>query len=207
MALCRFLEQTVSEDAICYDIGANLGYHTLIMARRASRGRVFAFEPLVEAAAILLRNLSANSVANVVLVSKAVAATGGVIGLGRDITIDQAAIRWWGDGDSVHCPFRCECVSVDEFVAAGNPAPTFMKIDVEGAESEVLAGAIDSLRRFRPAIICETHGAEQAKSVYEIVTEAGYTSLFKVTTEVLPIHSAFSMPANMHEGHVFAIGR
>lgn len=203
LRLCQLLEQTVTPDAVCYDIGANLGYHALIMARRASAGHVFAFEPLPEAVDILRRNMIANAETNVILVTKAVAASGGVIQMGCDITVDQAAIRWSADGDSLHRPFRCECVSVDEFVAAGNPPPTFIKIDVEGAESEVLDGAIDCLKRFRPAIICETHGAEQTKRVYEILKENGY-SLSKVAATLSPIESVEAMPTNWLEGHVFA---
>jgi|GEM_PF-5358155 len=203
LALCRFLETVVQEDAVCYDIGANLGYHTLIMARRASRGHVFAFEPLPEAAGILGRNIRENQIGNVALVDKAVFNKSGLITLGRDLSIDQAAVRWAADDECIHRPFTCEAVRVDDFVSAGNAAPTLVKIDVEGAETEVLSGAVETLARFHPLVVCETHGVHAAGNVFWILREAGY-SLFNVAGRLSPIDSFAGMPKNMYEGHVFA---
>ena len=202
LAACQFMQSMIGQDAICYDIGANLGYHTLIMARQASQGLVFAFEPLPEVGVILERNVVANQISNVELVKKAVTSTSGSVSLVRNISIDQAVIRWAGDGDPMHQTFICESISVDDFVKAGNPAPTFIKIDVEGAEIEVLSGAADTLLHFRPLVMCEIHGTNAAR-VYQILHASGYR-LFSVGESITLIDSVATMPTNMYEGHVFA---
>jgi FkbM family methyltransferase len=200
---CQFMQHAISENAVCYDIGANLGYHTLIMARQASRGIVFAFEPLPEAFLILSKNMAANQVRNVVLLNEAVTETGGSVSLGHDRSIDQAAIRWADDRDPMHRTFTRPSTSVDGFVRAGNPAPTFIKIDVEGAEGEVLSGAADTLRQHRPLILCETHGEASAVRLYQLLRQNDY-QLFNVSDRLTTVDSVADMPRNMHDGHVVA---
>jgi len=200
---CKFMQSVIDENDICYDIGANLGYHALIMARKASLGRVFAFEPLREVGRILERNVIENSISNVEWVQKAVTSSSGTISLGRNIAIDQAAIRWAGDRDPMCETFNCESVSVDDFVASGKPAPSFMKIDVEGAEVEVLSGATKTLIYYKPLVLSETHGVDAAVGVYRILHECGY-ELFNVNKDFAPIVSETDMPISMYEGHVFA---
>jgi FkbM family methyltransferase len=200
---CRFMERVLENNNICYDIGANLGYHTLIMARKVVGGRVFAFEPLYEAAAILERNLISNCLRNVILVKKAVTSKSGTISLGWNISIDQAAIRWASDSNRLYQPIVCDSTTIDDFIKAGNPPPTFIKIDVEGAEVDVLRGAIETLMQIRPSVMCETHGADNAAKVYEILHGVGYR-LFNVSQNVIPVDSINDMPTNMYEGHVYA---
>ena len=199
---CQFMKSVIKQDAVCYDIGANLGYHSLIMARQASHGLVVAFEPLPDIARIYKRNMAVNQFSNVKLVIKAVTSSSGSISLGRDISIDQAAMRWAEDCDFMHQTFVCKSISVDDFVNDGNPAPTFIKIDVEGAETEVLSGAVDTLLNNKPLVMCEIHGTNAAK-VYRILNESGY-ELFNVGDELTLIDSVSSMPTNVDEGHVFA---
>lgn len=200
---CQFMQRVIRHDSVCYDIGANLGFHTLVMARRASEGIVFAFEPLPEAGRIFERNMLMNGIDNAVLIRKAVTRATGSVALGRNITIDQAAAAWTGMRDPIHQVFTCESVNVDDFVGAGNSPPGFIKIDVEGAETEVLMGAINTLSHFQPLVICETHGTGAARDVYQILVENGYR-LFAVGRSLTPIMSVTGMPANMHEGLVFA---
>jgi hypothetical protein len=70
------------------------------------------------------------------------------------------------------------CCSIDDLVAAGRPAPTVLKIDVEGAEFDVLRGAAHTIRTHRPHILLATHdvhlpGVE--KQCTEFLKDAGYT--------------------------------
>ncbi len=202
---CCFLQKTVPEDAVCYDIGANIGYHTLIMAHSANNGGlVYAFEPIPEVCEVLIRNTQINNLHNVVVVNKVVSRESGTLSLIRNIDIDQAIMSAETKKNN---PFRetitCAATTIDEFVAAGNRSPSFLKIDVEGAEVDVLAGAIDTLRKYHPIIACETHGLARARGVYEILTDLNY-ELFCVNAGIVPIDSVTQMPNNMYEGHVFA---
>ena len=202
---CYFLQKAVSEGAVCYDIGANIGYHTLIMARSANNGGVvYSFEAIPEVCEVLTNNAKINNLHNVVVVNKVVWRESGTLTLIRSIDIDQAAVSTKTKKSN---PLRemiiCDATTVDDFVAAGNRPPSFLKIDVEGAEVNVLAGAADTLTSYHPMILCETHGVIPAQGVYETLVNLNY-ELFCVNVNMVPIESVTQMPNNMYEGHLFA---
>lgn len=85
----------------------------------------------------------------------------------------------------------------------GNRPPSFLKIDVEGAEADVLEGAANTLKNYQPMVLCETHGQTRAQRVYEILVGLNY-ELFCVKENVVPIESITQVPTNMYDGHLFA---
>ncbi len=213
--LCRFLQQTVEPGWVCYDIGANLGYHAMIMAQRAGEaGQVYAFEPLSEARDVLASNVEINGLRNVVVVGSAVSRKSGSSQLAQYMDIDQSTLMDPEDTSLLNKikknPLRravtCEVTTIDDFVGAGHRPPSLMKIDVEGGEVDVLAGARQTLTEHGPAVLCETHGAERARAVHAMLVEHDY-ELFSVTSKVAPIQGEGEMPSNMNEGHVFAVRR
>lgn len=165
---------------IVYDIGAYIGFFSLLAARLAgSNGRVYAFEPLPENLKRLKLNISLNAMENAVFcIPKAVFdKTGNVpfYDIGRD--------DWGRLGEAISPTEKgrlepraiVKTVSLDEFVfQEGNPAPDLIKIDVEGREGKVLAGASRLLKKFKPIIICEVHYPEAARQVYEELSRLGY---------------------------------
>ncbi len=199
--LLELIRRTVRADDVVYDVGANVGYHTLQFAATASSGTVYAFEPLAGARRMLERNVARNGARNVIVVERAVAKQSGEVLLGRTSHYDQAAIDWAGGGNVT---VRCPAISLDDFAAAGHAPPTVIKIDVEGAEVEVLLGSRRCLETCRPVVICETHGDEPARKVFDILTGSGY-ALFKVAGGVHPIRRAGDMPPSMTEGHVLGV--
>jgi FkbM family methyltransferase len=152
----------VEKGAIVFDIGANVGAHTLPLARCVGEtGRVYAFEPVRWAIDKLQHNLSLNprlmdrvSVQHRLLVD-------------RDDAMVPAAIHasWpLGTHDDVHPKLRARplptdgarAITLDEFVPLMHvPQVDFIKIDVDGYECRVLRGGREILRRFRPTIIIE----------------------------------------------------
>jgi FkbM family methyltransferase len=63
------------------------------------------------------------------------------------------------------------CTTLDDF-AARNPLPNIFKIDVEGAESEVLRGAEQLFRLWQPDVICEVYDATNASFVFDWFSSA-----------------------------------
>ena len=164
---CRAFEAMVKPDSVVFDIGANVGFYTLLGSVLVGPGgKVFAFEPHPQNLALLNAHLSLNAVNNVAVIEKAVSDRDGVsFFAGKDATGHLAA-----DGT-----LRVETVSLDSIVRQGAlPPPAYIKIDVEGAESLVLAGAKSLLSDCRPALFLATHGTEVHQDCCRFLTSLGY---------------------------------
>lgn len=127
------------------DVGANVGYYTLLAARLVGpSGRIYAFEPDPACGDILRRSIQVNGYDHVIVVGKALAATPGVGWLSqpRNKEMQQLAERRSG--------YRClqvEVTTLDGVVARYGGRLHLVKLDVEGAEPEVLRGMTNTLRR------------------------------------------------------------
>jgi len=162
-----------------YDIGANIGFFSLLAARLVgATGRVTAFEADPEIAARLGENVARNQGGPISVEGKAVWSSSSPVlfaradaevspdrGLGH--VIDNAAER------SAPGTIRVEAVSVDEYVGK-SAAPDFIKCDVEGAEVEVFRGAEKLLSERQPIILCEMHGEENRQTLLKVFANLGY---------------------------------
>lgn len=151
----------VQDDAVCVDIGANIGLYTLAMAALARRGKVWAFEPAPGSYEYLNRNIAMNALDNVETFNLAVGATSGTVDF-HDIPFFTAG-SFTVEGDSFLTSevlgssfFRAPSVTLD-YLAADRALERldFLKIDVEGGELSVLEGAVQSLARYRPVVVLE----------------------------------------------------
>ena len=80
-----------------------------------------------------------------------------------------------------------EAETLDHFVA-DHRSPTVVKIDVEGAEEEVLKGAEEVFRRSKPTLICEVHNERAAEGVAAWLARMGYQSKWLATGAEFPRH-------------------
>jgi FkbM family methyltransferase len=146
-----FAEALKSGDVV-YDVGAAAGFFTVLAARLVGDGgRVYAFEPLPRHAEAVRQNARINDFTNVAVIE---AACGRVPG--RDILlVPEDDSTQTGSHRPSGEPLDVEVVAIDDL---GLPPPQLVKIDVEGAEVDVLHGLINTLERSRPLIVCELHG-------------------------------------------------
>ena len=173
----RVMEQYLRPGMIFYDIGANIGFFSLLAARIVGKeGRVIAFEPDPELAARLLVHVRRNDFQVISVEEKAVWCEPGTVSFAR---ADPATSPDRGLGHivtrGVEDTIQVNSVSMDNFVL-GAPAPDFLKCDVEGAEVEVFRGAGRLLTEKRPAILCEMHSDENCRVLLEDFARLGYTS-------------------------------
>jgi FkbM family methyltransferase len=149
---------------VLYDVGANAGFVSVLGCRLVGpTGEVHCFEPVPENLAVLRRNLAANGFAQAVVHPLAVSDRDGEVAMVADGPTITARIDAAGG----------LLVPSARLDGLGLPPPTVVKIDVEGAESRVLAGMRGVLERDRPVIVVEIHGDEEAP-VREILASAGY---------------------------------
>ena len=165
----RLFADGIRPGDVVYDVGANVGYYTLLAASAVGeQGRVIAFEPLPENLAFLRRHLSMNHLQNVEVFAAAVSDRAG------ETFFEVAASRSMGQ-ISKRGSLTMRVVALDELVAAGTvPPPDCIKIDVEGAEGQVLAGARKVLTDSKPDIHLALHGAEAREACCRVLSETGY---------------------------------
>ena len=174
------LPDVVPPGAVVYDVGANIGYVSLLLARAAGEaGRVFAFEALPENAARLRRNLELNGMQERVrLFAGAVTGKAGPVrflvhasgGMGK------AAGSAGRQDEHYQAEVTVEGISLDEFVyQSGNPPPQVVKMDIEGGEVMALPGMLRTLREHHPLLFMELHGPESERAAWETLTANGYT--------------------------------
>jgi FkbM family methyltransferase len=142
------------------DVGANVGFFSVLAAKTISARRVVAVEPTPNALSRLRRNLALNGVDPKVLVFEGVlaAAPGSleihyVEGMEEYSSLGQIA-HPAVEGSAVRSK-TVEATTVDELVSRTGIDPGFIKIDVEGMEHVVLAGATAVLERRRPVVMTE----------------------------------------------------
>lgn len=145
-AFCRLLH----EGAVVVDAGAHVGQYTLLAARRVGPGgKVYAFEPLPDTRRRLRENVALNDFNNVAVVGAALS--------DRDGTTRIAAGELGNTGSAALVDeggIEVECRRLDTVVPE---RVDVLKLDVEGYEAEVLAGAERTLAASRPAVLFEVN--------------------------------------------------
>jgi FkbM family methyltransferase len=151
----KAFEKAVVEGSVVFDIGANVGFYTLLASVLVGpRGRVFAFEPVPANIRYLKAHLQLNHISNVDVIEAAVSDFTGAahFDVGPNPSMGRLAT-----GGSL----TVRTVTLDEMVGRGElPPPDCLKIDVEGAEAQVLKGARALLSDHHPTIFLATHGSE-----------------------------------------------
>jgi FkbM family methyltransferase len=156
MPVQQALAEALRDGDVFFDIGANVGFFTLVAARCVGpEGRLHAFEPRASNVAALRSNLQRNGLHDVRVWPVAVGAQDGTVTLLCDdhpggATVEPSAAY------SVTSEETVDMVTVDHLVETGQiEPPSVVKIDVEGAELAVLQGMTSTIRQHRPVIVYE----------------------------------------------------
>jgi FkbM family methyltransferase len=184
---------------VAMDVGANIGAHTVGMARMVqSAGAVVAFEPQRAIYDILCNNLHLNAITNVRALRQAAGSAPGVI---RVPPLDYAQTDNFGGvalggaaGEQV------DVVTIDSL---GLPRLRILKIDVEGMEWEAVTGARATIGRLQPALYLENDRRDQSPKLISLVFGLGYRLWWHITPRFNP-KNFFRNPQNVF-GHTLSI--
>ena len=164
----RKIMEFVRPGMVCWDVGANVGFYTLLFAELVGgEGRVFAFEPFPRNVELLRRHVEMNRYRNARIFPCALGDFDG------ETKFDP------GPGSSMghigaEGPLSVLCSRADTLLAAGEvEAPDVIKIDVEGGEADVLRSALRVLER-HPVIFLATHGETVHRECVELLMASGY---------------------------------
>jgi FkbM family methyltransferase len=165
----RVFRDAVREGDVVYDVGANVGFFTLVAAKHAgASGTVYAFEPVARNLAYLRKHVALNRASTVRILELALSSEPGVARFASGANASMGRLAAEGDVE-----VRVE--TIDRLVAAGDSAPPrFIKMDVEGAEHDVLTGAAATFARHRPALLLSTHGYEIHERCSALLRAWGY---------------------------------
>jgi FkbM family methyltransferase len=178
--LANLFAKHVSPNRDILDVGANVGFFTVLGAKRLLRGRVLAIEPTEGAGARLKRNLIHNSVSEKVILFEGLVSSGEGFQLlnvvkGREEYSSIGALAHPSIAGEEFVQELVPTMTLDSLVSAHQLDPGLIKIDVEGAEALVFAGATNTLATHRPVIISELSdyllrkmGASAAKIVSDL---------------------------------------
>jgi FkbM family methyltransferase len=139
------------------DVGANVGFFAVIAARLVGpAGCVIAFEPVPTNRRVLKRNLATNNFRNVVVRNEAVADRSGESSLFLAEWAGGAALAGSDPPPDARGTMRVRTITIDDLVYRGEiPPPDVVKIDVEGAEYEVLLGMHRVIGEYHPILLLE----------------------------------------------------
>ncbi len=146
------ISESVRPDTVFYDVGANVGFYSLLAARLVEGGKVFAFEPAPRNLKYLREHLRLNNVANTEVIAAAIAGHEGVSAFSLESTGFMGHLS--NDGD-----INVSTTTLDSLLGQRKILPpNYIKMDIEGAELTALQGAQNCIQQYRPQIFLATHG-------------------------------------------------
>lgn len=165
----NLFEERIALGSVVFDIGANVGFYTLLASELVGpQGHVYAFEPVPRNLGYLNRHLQLNNVNNATVIEAAVSDRTGTAFF--DNSVGSAAGRIDSRGG-----IAVNTVKLDELIGSGKLShPSYIKIDVEGAEFSVLSGAQSMLTNARPTIFLATHGEAVHQQCCLLLASMGY---------------------------------
>lgn len=161
----------INNSKVLFDIGANLGNHTLFWATNVAYDKIFSFEPHPVNYEILARNISNNSLQNVIAVNTGIGKTKGFTSI-KEFSEDNYGATTLDT--TIQADGEIPIIDVDSYVnQEGITAVDFVKIDTEGFEESVLAGMTRVLAMYHPDLWIEV-SSESYKNVMSLLQEIGY---------------------------------
>jgi FkbM family methyltransferase len=193
MELQQAVADKIQKGWVVYDVGANIGYVSLVYARAVGAdGKVFAFEALPANVQRLQRNLELNpSFTNVEVLPAA------VVDAARPVTFlvgpSNGMGKVEGSAGREDVTYAQEIsvpgISLDEFAfVQEHPFPQAVKIDIEGGEVMALPGMSRLLQEARPILFMELHGEIAARAAWQALNPLGYR-IYQMAREEIEVTS------------------
>jgi FkbM family methyltransferase len=164
---------------VTIDIGAYVGFFTLLAAHANPEAQVYAFEPMPEVFDRLQKNISLNRMPHVQCLASAVSNAGGTAEFFHQSTgmptSSSLSFDFMSSANGV-ISTTVPVTTLDSFVEEKMLSRVdLLKIDTESTEPDVLRGAINTIKRYQPMIFCEVlKGRGSEKPLEKILQPLGY---------------------------------
>ena len=174
-----------------YDVGANLGYFALSLSKQVGpSGKVAAFEPVPQNLQLLRENIEHNQLTNIEVFDVAVSDEDGQAEIRIPDNLAMASLVWHTQNRAC-IQHAARTIAIDNLVQTGRlPLPTFVKIDVEGAEALVVRGMRRTIASAKPVLFieCSDSGREET---WRLLSDCGYECRSAVTSERVLTFAAY----------------
>lgn len=200
--VAKLLDRHLPRQRDVLDVGANIGLFSVKCASLLPSNKVIAVEPTPNALGRLRKNIARNGLEERIEVFAGVASDKeGTV----DINFIPGKEEYSTVGNLAHpsvaglsiSSVKVEALPLDSIISRYGVDPGFIKIDVEGMEHHVLAGATETLRSARPIVLCElcdpllrANGSSSA-DVLSIFSNADYTILDADNSAAIPGASSY----------------
>ena len=169
-ALQRLIANEVRRGDVFFDVGACVGFYSLLAAIRVGPGQVHAFEPLPANLSYLRKHLQLNKIKNVEVHEIAVSDEVGTSFFTGETPRAMGKLDANGG-----IPVRTS--TIDALLQSGEiPAPNYIKMDIEGTESKALLGAKECILCHKPKLFLATHGAQVHDDCLRLLSSWRYES-------------------------------
>ncbi len=203
--LIPFLQKNITAHDVFFDVGAYIGITSILAAQRATQGFIHSFEASQSNYDLAQRNIQANNLQNVRLNRNAIWHSNTTLDLFSRSGGHRGTFSVFKEEDWLPESTQVEAITIDHYVfeeAADIQKIDWLKIDIEGAELEALAGAQRTLETYRPKVIIEVAAAhlERAghtpQSIFDFWERMGY-HIFEITEDgaAIRLHN----PQRIHE--------
>lgn len=169
----------LTENAVVWDIGAYTGYYSLLTEKIRDDLKIVAFEPHPTNYTTLCNNLKENNTVNIIPVQVALS----MCSLNKTRELHITNNIELPSGSSLHeinkktlFTVKVDADCGDDFVKNINDHPQLVKIDVEGAEIDVLYGMQQILSETKPTILVEILTESALENIKEILIPLGYSA-------------------------------
>ena len=173
----RILKKHLKEDFTVIEAGANIGSETLIISKLLTKGKIYCFEPNPIVFERLKINISINELNNVAVYDIALGESDEPV----HFNIYPKGFCNQGMSSKYLDTPQTKKITVvqktlDSFVIDNNiRSVDFIKMDIQGAEIDLIKGSIETIKNFRPAILTEAdHYFSDIKVLYEMISSFGY---------------------------------
>ena len=182
------LSQYLRKDSIFFDVGANVGMHSLYAFKSFPGIKIYSFEPLPKNIQYFRETIQRNKLHDIHIIPKAVGAFTGKIYFEEGVTNLQGKIT------EAKTSLEIDIITLDDFITNSGKYPDVIKVDVEGAEIDVLNGALKLIKSKPPIWIIELHNQEQCRLVSEFFSDKNFKLLRLVENSQHPSIVPISKP-------------
>lgn len=180
----------IDKNLLCLDIGANIGNHSNFLSKYFKK--IIAFEP--HPLNFLLLSANAFNIPAISVHNKACGSSNHTASI---TTLDKDNMGGSELNESQHGEHKVEVVKLDDAISA---PVSFIKIDVEGHELDVIKGALNTITTHRPVIAFEANpDFGKPSQVYDLLKSVNYKFVFRQQVNISPLGRLFNILLKGHK--------